>query len=103
MKLMELKCMNGFLIDESFRTIRLWDFAGQEIFYTTHQFFLSQNSISFLLFNLTEDLNYESKLEFWINSIQYRAPKSKLFINFKFLFLKYIYFITLFLIEGFIP
>ena len=60
--------------------IRLWDFAGQDIFYTTHQFFLSQNSISFLLFNLTEDLNYESKLEFWINSIQYRAPKSKLFI-----------------------
>ena len=33
--------------------IELWDFEEQELFYTTHQFFLSKNSIHLLLFNLT--------------------------------------------------
>src|SRR5689334_19194367 len=35
-------------------TLRLWDFTGQELFYTTHQFFLSENCITLLLFNLNE-------------------------------------------------
>ena len=65
--------------DDLIRINRLWDFAGQEIFYTTHQFFLSENSITFLLFDLTKNMK-ENKLEFWLNSIQYRAPGSKIFI-----------------------
>ena len=65
--------------DKELSIVRLWDFAGQEIFYTTHQFFLSQNSITFLLFNLKDSIE-ESKIEFWLNSIQYRAPKSKVMI-----------------------
>ncbi len=59
--------------------IQLWDFGGQELFYTTHQFFLSENSIHLLLFNVT-DSKMERELFFWLNSIQYRAPKSKVII-----------------------
>jgi len=59
--------------------IQLWDFGGQELFYTTHQFFLSKNSIHLLLFNLTDKF-MEKELFFWLNSIQYRAPKSKVII-----------------------
>ena len=59
--------------------IQLWDFGGQELFYTTHQFFLSKNSIHLLLFNLTDKF-MENELFFWLNSIQYRAPGSKVII-----------------------
>ncbi len=65
--------------DKELSVIRLWDFAGQEMFYTTHQFFLSSKSITFFLFNLTEEIE-SSKIEYWINSIQYRAPGSKVMI-----------------------
>jgi GTPase SAR1 family protein len=52
-------------------SIYLWDFAGQEIYYTTHQFFLTENSINILVFKLTNSLE-ENKLLFWLNSIQVR-------------------------------
>lgn len=64
---------------DSNMTIRLWDFAGQEMFQVTHQFFLSENGITILVFRLNEELT-EGKLGFWLNSIQYRAPKSKVLI-----------------------
>lgn len=59
--------------------IQIWDFAGQDLFYTTHQFFLSQNSVNLILFDV-KDQDIETELIFWLNSIQYRAPGSKVII-----------------------
>lgn len=55
-----------------------WDYAGQEIYYTTHQFFLSHRSIYLIIFNLL-DRNF-SKTEYWLNSIHTRARGSPIIL-----------------------
>ncbi len=50
-------------------TFYFWDFAGQQEYYTTHRFFMSNNSIVVLVWNMREKVN-ESDLEFWLNSIE---------------------------------
>lgn len=35
--------------------LTMWDFAGQEIYYSTHQFFMSKRSLYLLVWNLTSD------------------------------------------------
>ena len=48
--------------------------AGQEIYYSTHQFFLTRGSIYIVCFNLLE--RDHSKIEYWLNSIHTRARGS---------------------------
>lgn len=53
-------------------TLSTWDFGGQEIYYATHQFFLSDQSV----FLVVWDLRYEeedSRVGFWLQSIRARA------------------------------
>lgn len=53
-----------------------WDFAGQEIYYTTHQFFLSDRSVFLVVFDLRYDVQQHSRIEFWLESIKIRCgPK----------------------------
>ncbi|KAL6058667.1 Myotubularin-like phosphatase domain [Balamuthia mandrillaris] len=48
-------------------TFRAWDFAGQDLYQTTHRFFLSRRAIYLLVFNL---VNKEtSKIEYWLQSL----------------------------------
>jgi GTPase SAR1 family protein len=54
-------------------TLSAWDFGGQEVYYNTHEFFLSQRSVFLLIFNLAENLE-AGRLTGWLNSIQSRAP-----------------------------
>ncbi|XP_013405835.1 uncharacterized protein LOC106170498 [Lingula anatina] len=62
------------------KQITIWDFAGQDIYYTTHQTFLSEQNIYLLVFRLDLGLNaeitvYRRKktvkefIVFWLNSI----------------------------------
>nr|XP_054764610.1 uncharacterized protein LOC129271251 [Lytechinus pictus] len=37
--------------------LNIWDFAGQAVYYTTHQVFLSSRAVYILVFNLTHDLD----------------------------------------------
>ena len=52
-----------------------WDFAGQEIYYSTHSFFISSRAIYVVVFDLRygED---QSKVDFWLNSVASRARKA---------------------------
>ena len=61
--------------EEDNTIIYFWDFAGQELYYATHHFFLTRNSINVVVFNCTESLE-ENRLQFWLNSIQAMAPGS---------------------------
>jgi len=36
--------------------LNVWDFAGKEVYYTTHQVFLSSRALYVFVFNLTHDL-----------------------------------------------
>jgi len=55
-------------------TIRFscWDFAGQEVYYATHGFFLTKRAIYLLIFNLLES-EEESQIEYWLQSINART------------------------------
>ncbi len=52
---------------------QFWDFGGQEIFYPTHQFFLSIHSIFVVVFRLT-DPDYLRNIEYWMEVIKMTVP-----------------------------
>lgn len=54
----------------------LWDFAGQRFYYTSHQFFLTDNSINIIVFDIRNRLE-ESDITIWLNSIRTRTKYSK--------------------------
>ena len=55
-----------------------WDYAGQEIYYTSHQFFLSAGAVYLVCFNL---LNRDfSRVEYWLNSVHTRARGSPIIL-----------------------
>ncbi|KAF2071594.1 hypothetical protein CYY_007084 [Polysphondylium violaceum] len=60
-------------------TLSIWDFAGQEIYYTTHQFFLSERSVYIVAWNLCL-AEEESRVEFWLQSISTRAKDAPIII-----------------------
>eukprot|EP00012_Vannella_robusta_P003563 CAMPEP_0206183562 /NCGR_PEP_ID=MMETSP0166-20121206/712_1 /ASSEMBLY_ACC=CAM_ASM_000260 /TAXON_ID=95228 /ORGANISM="Vannella robusta, Strain DIVA3 518/3/11/1/6" /LENGTH=296 /DNA_ID=CAMNT_0053598441 /DNA_START=393 /DNA_END=1279 /DNA_ORIENTATION=+ len=53
--------------------LSVWDFGGQELYHTTHQFFLSPRTIYALVFDGRIDL-YDNKIVEWLNCIQSRSP-----------------------------
>ena len=55
---------------------RIWDFAGQEEYYATHQCFLSKRSSYLLVWNVTEGDAGVADLKPWLNNISVRAPDS---------------------------
>ena len=54
----------------------IWDFAGQEEYYATHQCFLSKRSLYLLVWNVTEGDAGVADLKPWLNSISARASNS---------------------------
>ncbi|MFW9906120.1 MAG: leucine-rich repeat domain-containing protein [Candidatus Thorarchaeota archaeon] len=50
-----------------------WDFAGQEIYFSTHQFFLTLRSIYLLVWDSRAN-EITANLEYWLNIINIRAP-----------------------------
>ena len=60
-------------------TLSLFDFAGQEIYYNTHQFFLCKDSLYLLMFNPTVPL-FQNRIAHWIYTIMSKAPSATIFI-----------------------
>ena len=58
----------------------IWDFAGQEEYYATHQCFLSKHSLYLLVWNVTEGDAGIADLRPWLNNISARAPESRIII-----------------------
>ncbi|XP_071136798.1 probable serine/threonine-protein kinase pats1 [Mytilus edulis] len=56
---------------DEYANLLLWDFAGDEEFYNTHQTFLSQNAIYLVVTkpNETDDKNAQGMFQLWMNSI----------------------------------
>ena len=59
--------------------VSIWDFAGQEIYYTTHQFFLSERAVYLLVWNISRS-EEESRVEYWLKSIYARAKNAPIII-----------------------
>ena len=57
--------------------INLWDFGGQEIYHSTHQFFLTKRSLYLLV---TDSRKEDTDLNYWLNVQQLLASDSPIFI-----------------------
>ncbi|CAC5410277.1 unnamed protein product [Mytilus coruscus] len=66
-----LKSSVDFHDKEEYATLLLWDFAGDEEFYHTHQTFLSQDAMYLVVTKLNEadDPNAQALFRLWIDSI----------------------------------
>ena len=61
-------------------TFSVWDFAGQEEYYATHQVFLSKRSLYLAVWNVMDEKDGIAELKPWLNNIILRAPKSQIVI-----------------------
>lgn len=52
--------------------LHFWDFAGQEIYYSTHSFFLTHQAIYILALDISAS-DAANKLEYWLQLIKARA------------------------------
>lgn len=53
--------------------IDVWDFAGQKVYYATHQLFLNKNALYLVVFNLLEFKDTKASLDQWLWSIKSRV------------------------------
>ncbi|XP_035824903.1 probable serine/threonine-protein kinase pats1 [Aplysia californica] len=60
-------------------TYSTWDFAGQTLYYNTHQFFLSKRAVYLLLWSTRQGFEHAG-LEFWLSSVASHAPKTPIFV-----------------------
>lgn len=60
-------------------TLNLWDFAGQEKYDATHQFFITERSIYIFVTQARQESNYLD-FDYWINIIQLLSKESPIIV-----------------------
>ena len=55
-------------------TLNTWDFAGQEAFYSTHQYFLTSRALYIAVFDASRGRSEFANLRTWLLNIQASAP-----------------------------
>ena len=75
-----LKPGKGLYSKEDPITFGIWDFAGHEEYYATHQCFLTHRSIYLVLWNLADGEEGIESLASWLANIQACAPGSPVLI-----------------------
>jgi internalin A len=68
----------NFLLDngKEFR-VNIWDFGGQEIYHTTHQFFLTKRSLYILVVDTRKE---DTDFYYWLNVVELLSDNSPLLI-----------------------
>lgn len=74
--------------DEQAITFQVWDFAGQEVYYATHSIFLNSRSLFIVCCSLPqiiskndqERMQQIARLEYWLQSIEVRAPDAPVIV-----------------------
>ncbi len=56
-------------VDDKELQVNIWDFGGQEIMHSTHQFFLTKRSLYLLVLDTTQS-EEENRIEYWLKIIQ---------------------------------
>ena len=60
-------------------TLNVWDFGGQEIYHSTHQFFLTNRSLYLLVWDAFAEDEY-GRIDYWLKTIQSLAGDSPIII-----------------------
>ncbi len=59
--------------------LNVWDFGGQEIYHSTHQFFLTERSLYLLVWDVLAEEEY-GRIDYWLKTIQSLAGDSPIII-----------------------
>ena len=59
--------------------LNVWDFGGQEIYHSTHQFFLTKRSLYILVWDVLAEKEY-GRIDYWLRTIQSLAEDSPIII-----------------------
>lgn len=59
--------------------LNVWDFGGQEIYHSTHQFFLTERSLYLLVWDALAEEEY-GRIDYWLKTIQSFAVESPIII-----------------------
>ncbi len=59
--------------------LNIWDFGGQEIYHSTHQFFLTKRSLYLLVWDVLAEKEY-GRIDYWLRTIQSLADDSPIII-----------------------
>lgn len=59
--------------------LNVWDFGGQEIYHSTHQFFLTKRSLYLLVWDALAEEEY-GRIDYWLKTIQSLAGDSPIII-----------------------
>lgn len=59
--------------------LNVWDFGGQEIYHSTHQFFLTERSLYIFVWDARQEEEY-GRIDYWLNTIQSFANDSPIII-----------------------
>ncbi len=60
--------------------VNVWDFGGQEIQHSTHEFFLSERSVYLLVFSPRDDQAASTGLYYWLDLIHLVAPEAPVIV-----------------------
>mmetsp|Transcript_943 Transcript_943/g.1339 ORF Transcript_943/g.1339 Transcript_943/m.1339 type:complete len:636 (+) Transcript_943:883-2790(+) len=66
--------------------LSLWDFGGQQVFYSMHHMFLTREGVYMLVFSMVELLNsanietVKEYLLFWLKSVRLHAPEASMIL-----------------------
>ncbi|CAF3639029.1 unnamed protein product [Rotaria socialis] len=66
-------------LPDDFLEFSVWDFAGQSVYYHTHQFFLAKKAVYILAWNIRLGAEHAG-LDFWLSSICCHAPNAPIFV-----------------------
>lgn len=64
--------------DEDYK-LNVWDFGGQEIYHSTHQFFLTNRSLYVLVWDARQEDEY-GRIDYWLNTVESFAGDSPIIL-----------------------
>ena len=68
-----------YIIKKKRYNLNIWDFGGQEIYHSTHQFFLTKRSLYILVWDARAEEEY-GRIDYWLRTIQSFADDSPIII-----------------------
>ena len=66
--------------EEEAVSVNVWDFGGQELQHSTHEFFLTERAVYLLVFNPREDQSTQTVLYYWLDLIQMISPDAPIIV-----------------------
>lgn len=69
----------AFESNEKSYTLNIWDFGGQEIYHSTHQFFLTKRSLYIFVWDARQEDEY-GRIDYWLNTIQSFSDNSPIIV-----------------------